>query len=114
MSRYDAYDNYKPPGIAISKSKMQVLKDSAILSLNEFNRIKQSSLFSPQSSTSKLSSVNSVDKFNVQKLNDSNNNTINQNPNIQKALIHKKKIIDYEKAIDRGNNPLFMVKTINK
>jgi hypothetical protein len=110
MSRYDAYDNYKPPGIAISKSKMQVLKDSAILSLNEFNRIKQSSFFSPQASTSKLSSVNSVDKFNVQKLNDSSNNTINQNPNIQKALIHKKKIIDYEKAIDRGNNPLFMEK----
>ena len=107
MSRYDAYDNYKPPGIAISKSKMQVLKDSAILSLNEFNRIKQSSFFSPQPSTSKLSSVNSVGKY---KINDSNTINQEQNPSIQKALLHKKKIVDYEKAIDRGNNPLFMEK----
>jgi len=84
---------------------MKVLKDSAILSLNEFNRIKQSSYFSPKS----ISKFPSTDTFKLQNINMSSGE-IDPNQKLEKALNHKKKIIDYEKSIDRGNNPLFMEK----
>jgi hypothetical protein len=82
------------------------------LSLNEFNRIKQNSYFSPKSIT-KFPSANHIDTFSSQN-NKSNFNIlsgeISENSNLEKALNHKKKIIDYEKSIDRNNNPLFMEK----
>ena len=84
---------------------MKVLKDSAILSLSEFNRIKQSSYFSPKS----ISKFPSSDAFKLQNIN-KNSSEIDPNQKLEKALNHKNKIIDYEKSIDRGNNPLFMEK----
>ena len=90
------------------------MKDSAILSLNEFNRIKQSSYFSPKSIT-KFPSANSIENysspnnktnFNIL----SNDISATSNDNLEKALLHKKKILDYEKSLDRNNNPLFMEK----
>ena len=113
ISRYEAYDNRKLPGNAIPKSKLRILKDSAILSLNEFNRIKQSSYFSPKV-INKFPSVNNIDKYTLPNSNTSNQNILsadyNSNINLEKAMNHKKKIIDYEKAIDRNNNPLFVEK----
>ena len=84
---------------------MKVLKDSAILSLSEFNRIKQSSYFSPKS----ISKFPSSEAFKLQNIN-MNSSEIDPNQKLEKALNHKNKIIDYEKSIDRGNNPLFMEK----
>ena len=37
-------------------------------------------------------------------------NGFDSSQNLEKAINHKKKIIDYEKSIDRKNNPLFMQK----
>ena len=59
MSRYDSY---KPPGNPISVSKMNALKDSAILSLNEFNRIKES--LSPQKQKISGSQILNTDSIN--------------------------------------------------
>ena len=84
---------------------MKVLKDSAILSLSEFNRIKQSSYFSPKS----ISKFPSSEAFKLQNIN-MNSSEIDPNQKLEKSLNHKNKIIDYEKSIDRGNNPLFMEK----
>ena len=86
------FDSYKPPGNAIAKSKLQVLKDSAILSLSEFNRIKQSSYFSPKSPTS--SSVLSSNFQSQTSLSQNIPENTNQN---RKTLNHKKKILDIEK-----------------
>ena len=58
---------------------MRILKDSAILSLKEFNKIKQDSKFEPRIHVS-TSAINIFDKN-----------------KIQKALNHKQKIIDYDK-----------------
>ena len=58
---------------------MRILKDSAILSLKEFNKIKQDSIFEPKINVS-TSAINIFDKN-----------------KIQKALNHKQKIIDYDK-----------------
>ena len=95
ISRYDVFDTYKPPGNAIAKSKLQILKDSAILSLSEFNRIKKNSYFSPKSNSSNI--YNSSD-FNTQKTTLQNvqekSSSLNQD---NKALNHKNKILDYEK-----------------
>lgn len=84
---------------------MKVLKDSAILSLNEFNRIKQNSFFSPKS-ISNYRSFSEVDP------NTANASSIIEDPNekLTKALNHKKKLIEYEKTINRSSNPLFMEK----
>ncbi len=58
---------------------MRILKDSTILSLKEFNKIKQDSKFEPRIHVS-TSAINIFDKN-----------------KIQKALNHKQKIIDYDK-----------------
>ena len=104
--RYDGFDSYKTPGIAISRSKMNILKDSAILSLNEFNRIKESSHFNPKS-ISKYPSVGNLERY---RQFNTISEEINSSSKIQKALAHKKKLIDYEKTINRNNNPLFIGK----
>ena len=85
---------------------MRILKDSAILSLNEFNRIKQSSVFSPKSFI-KYNSLGDMEQSPQY-----NNSTIEINPNqsLEKALNHKKKLIEYEKTINRSSNPVFMEK----
>ena len=91
---------------------MRVLKDSAILSLNEFNRIKQTTCFSPKS-ISKFPSASYNNIFNHKNtILNTNINTeeANQSPNLEKALNHKNKIINYEKSINRSNNRLFMDK----
>ena len=105
-ARYDGFDSYKTPGIAISRSKMKILKDSAILSLNEFNRIKESSHFNPKS-ISKYPSVGNLERY---RQFNTISEEINSSSKIQKALAHKKKLIDYEKTINRNNNPLFIGK----
>ena len=94
------------------KSKLIILRDSAILSLNEFNLIKQNSYFSPKSIT-KFPSVKSIDNCSIQNNSLNSNilsNDFGSNQNLEKALNHKKKIIDYEKSIDRNINRLFMEK----
>ena len=106
MSSYDIFNSYKTPGIAISRSRMNILKDSAILSLNEFNRIKESSHFNPKS-ISKYPSVNNFERY--KQFNTISSESISSSK-LQKALDHKKKLIDYEKTINRSNNPLFMGK----
>ena len=78
---------------------MRILKDSAVLSLNEFNRIKQSSFFSPKALT-KYPSVSDIGKY--RKYN-SNITEINSNQSIEKALNHKKKLMEIEKSINRSN-----------
>ena len=85
------------------------MKDSAILSLNEFNRIKQSSYFSPKSIT-KFPTSSNLDRYTLP--NNTNFNSLSGEitPNLEKAINHKKKIIDYEKSLDRNNNPLFAEK----
>ena len=106
MAKYDGFDSYKTPGIAISRSRVNILKDSAILSLNEFNRIKESSHFNPKS-LSKYPSVSNLERYRQYK---TISEEINSSSKIQKALDHKKKLIDYEKTINRSNNLLFMGK----
>ena len=69
----------KLPGKAISRVKMCILKDSAILTIKEFNKIKQDSIFEPKINVS-TSAINIFDK-NI----------------IQKALNHKQRIIEYDK-----------------
>ena len=85
---------------------MNILKDSAILSLNEFNRIKESSHFIPKS-ISKYPSVNNFEKY-------KQFNTISaediSSSKLQRALDHKKKLIEYEKTVNRSNIPMFMEK----
>ena len=65
------------------------------MSLNEFNRIKQNSYFSPKSIT-KFPSANHIDTFSSQN-NKSNFNIlsgeISENSNLEKALNHKKKLL---------------------
>ena len=103
------FDSYKPPGNAIAKSKLQVLKDSAILSLSEFNRIKQSSYFSPKSPTS--SSVLSSNFQSQTSLSQNIPENTNQN---HKTLNHKKKILDIEKKRSKDYNPLKFEELIRK
>ena len=76
---------------------MRVLKDSAILSINDFNRIKETSCFSPKS-IAKFPSVNNIGLY-------KQFNTIeaNSSQSLEKALNHKNKIIDYDKTINRSN-----------
>ena len=69
----------KLPGKAISRVKMCILKDSAILTIKEFNKIKQDSIFEPKINVS-TSAINIFDKN-----------------KIQKALNHKQRIIEYDK-----------------
>ena len=71
--------SYKYPGIPISRSKMSKLKDSAILTLNDFSRIKE---------TSKPLSIYTSTASNLSK----------DNENFyMKALHHKNKILSYDK-----------------
>ena len=84
------------------------------MSLNEFNRIKQSSYFSPKS-ISKFPSLNNMENKYVLSNSNSNYNIISgeinsPSPDLEKALNHKKKIIEYEKSFDRNNHPFFMEK----
>ena len=91
---------------------MRILKDSAILSLNEFNRIKQNTCFSPKSiSKFPSSSFNNIfsHKNTILKTN-INTEEANQSENLEKALNHKNKIINYEKSINRSKNRLFIDK----
>ena len=85
---------------------MNILKDSAILSLNEFNRIKESSHFNAKS-ISKYPSVNNFERY---KQFNTISSEVNTSSKLQKALDHKKKLIEYEKNINRSNNPLLMGK----
>jgi len=87
---------YKYPGQPISRAKAHVLKDSAIMSLNDFYRIKESALTMPSGySTSKspepLKTINCTDS----------NTTF-----FQKALEHKNKLISYDKKNGNQYNPL--------
>ena len=71
--------SYKYPGLPISRSKMSKLKDSAILTLNDFSRIKE---------TSKPLSIYTSTASNLSK----------DNENFyMKALHHKNKILSYDK-----------------
>lgn len=72
----------KPPGKKISRARMNVLKDSAILSLNEFSRLRSNAM-SP------------VDRYCTYKSVDATNKL--SNPNAQ-AEDHKKRIIEYDKT----------------
>ena len=85
---------------------MNILKDSAILSLNEFNRIKESSHFNSKS----ISKYPSVNNFERNKQFNTISTEVNSSSKLQRALDHKKKLIEYEKTINRSNNPLFMEK----
>jgi len=79
------YDT-KLPGIPISRDRVRVLKDSAILSVADFEQIKKDSLFSPLKTVATfgtgLSSKDPQSKY-------------------DKALLHKQKIIDYDKIIKK-------------
>ena len=73
------------------------MKDSAILSLNDFNRIKQSSYFSPKSQI--------IPSITIPESNSKSPTTVSQNikndntlPLNQRALNHKQKIKDIEKS----------------
>ena len=85
---------------------MNILKDSAILSLNEFNRIKESSHFNSKP----ISKYPSVNNFERNKQFNTISTEVNSSSKLQRALDHKKKLIEYEKTINRSNNPLFMEK----
>ena len=87
----------KYPGHPISRAKAHVLKDSAIMSLKDFYRIKENSII-PSSSTNKInrspfqkhiiSSLDTTQAF------------------MDRAIQHKNKIIEYDKS-NRQYNPLF-------
>ena len=71
---------------------MNILKDSAILSLNEFNRIKESSHFNSKS----ISKYPSVNNFERNKQFNTISTEVNSSSKLQRALDHKKKLIEYE------------------
>jgi hypothetical protein len=75
---------FKLPGKSISRHKMNILKDSAILSLKDFNRIKNS-VYQPA-----LTAGNTVSKS-------SSTPEIEAEIFINKALEHKNRLIDYDR-----------------
>ena len=86
----------KYPGHPISREKAHVLKDSAIMSLNDFYRIRESALTMPTSyNTSKsptpLKTITSTDTT---------------NSFMQRALEHKNKILSYDRNNIKQYNPL--------
>ena len=87
----------KYPGHPISRAKAHVLKDSAIMSLKDFYRIKENSIIPS-------SSANRINRSPLQ------NHTISYADTTQtfmdRAIQHKNKIIEYDKS-NRQYNPLF-------
>jgi len=83
-------NTYKLPGHPISRHKMNVLKDSAILSLKDFNRIKNS-VHIPTSVTTSTTIAKS--------------STTPQFPeiNLEKALQHKQRLLEYDKRRQEYN-----------
>jgi hypothetical protein len=83
-------NTYKLPGHPISRHKMNVLKDSAILSLKDFNRIKNS-VHIPTSVTTSTTITKS--------------STTPQFPeiNLEKALQHKQRLLEYDKRRQEYN-----------
>ena len=86
----------KYPGHPISREKAHVLKDSAIMSLNDFYRIRESALTMPtpyntSKSPTPLKTITSTDTT---------------NSFMQRALEHKNKILSYDKNNIKQYNPL--------
>ena len=86
---------FKYPGHPISRAKAHVLKDSAIMSLNDFYRIRESAMKMPppynsRKSPEPLRTITSTDT----------NNTFQQ-----RALDHKNKILSYDRT-NKKYNPL--------
>ena len=89
----------KYPGHPISRAKAHALKDSAIMSLKDFYRIKENSII-PSSS----SSVNRINRSSFPTQTISSEDTTQDF--MDRALQHKNKIIEYDKS-NRQYNPLF-------
>ena len=86
----------KYPGHPISREKAHVLKDSAIMSLNDFYRIRESALTMPtpyntSKSPTPLKTITSTDTT---------------NSFMQRALEHKNKILSYDRNNIKQYNPL--------
>ena len=96
---------YKYPGHPISRAKANILKDSAIMSLNDFYRIKENAILSPTSQLTYLSKHNKSQRSNT--LNpDSNKNYLDKAANLKNKLIeydknnkHLNPLLTYEKPI---------------
>ena len=93
----------KYPGHPISRAKAHVLKDSAIMSLNDFYRIRGNALSSP-TSLDTIHTLNNTTRSPPNKTISSS--YINNTSFFQKALEHKKKLLEYDKN-NKQYNPLF-------
>ena len=88
---------FKYPGHPISRAKAHVLKDSAIMSLKDFYRIKENSII-PSSSTNRVSRS----PFHTHTISSADTTQTF----MDRALQHKNKIIEYDKN-NKQYNPLF-------
>ena len=95
QSTLDA-QSQKLPGHAISRQKMNILKDSAILSLKDFTRMKNSSYLPSLTTPSNLTK------------------SLSPEISISRALEHKKRILDYDRKKKELNNLLSENKKINE
>ena len=84
----------KYPGHPISRAKANILKDSAIMSLNDFYRIKENALLTPNSNLTRFKTLRT--------------NTLNTETNknyLERATNLKNKLIEYDKN-NKHLNPL--------
>ena len=88
--------SFRSPGIPISRHKMNTLKDSAILSLKDFNRMKNSSNFPS------LTTDNTINTLSHSSLSPQVKSEINFN----KAIDLKKRIINYDRRKKELNDLL--------
>ena len=93
----------KYPGHPISRAKAHILKDSAIMSLNDFYRIREKALIMPSPYSSSRKSPEALRTI---------TSTDTDNKFLQRALEHKNKIISYDKANNiKQYNPLLTYET---
>ena len=82
-------NTYKLPGLPISRHRMNVLKDSAILSLKDFNRIKNSVNIPSVTTSSTIAKSSTTPEF--------------PEINLEKALQHKQRLLEYDKRRQEYN-----------
>ena len=82
-------NTYKLPGHPISRHRMNVLKDSAILSLKDFNRIKNSVYIPSVATSTTIAKSSTTPEF--------------PEINLEKALQHKQRLLEYDKRRQEYN-----------